>query len=152
DSYKTGGDTISFKNDILPIVGFACTASSCHTPDTHKAGLNLGWHCNYDKAVKWTCTFATVPDPMVPTVKPNDAATIADVYASITAAATTVNGGAVKRVVPGDPANSFLMVKLADEQDKKGYMCTNQDPSASSGACGVSMPLGADPFCKGSSR
>jgi hypothetical protein len=150
-SYK-GGDAVSFKDDVLPIVGFACTASSCHNPDTHKAGLNLGWHCNYKPSVKWTCEFPAVPDPDNQTTKPDDAATIAAVYASLTMPATTVNGGTVMRVAPGDPENSFLVVKLANLQNMKGYMCTNQDPAASSEPCGTSMPISADPYCQGSTR
>jgi hypothetical protein len=150
-SYATG-DMISFRTDVIPIVGFGCTATSCHNPDKHEAGLNLGWHCNFDMAAKWSCTFPAAPDPNSSTTKPNDDATIAAVYASLMAPSTTVNGGTVPRVKPGDPANSFLVLKLADQQGMKGYACTNQDPSASSQPCGVSMPLSGEPYCMGTSR
>src|SRR5689334_770499 len=40
--------TVSFRQDILPIVGFACTLSSCHSPRNPKAGLNLGNRCAFD--------------------------------------------------------------------------------------------------------
>jgi hypothetical protein len=60
----------------------------------------------------------------------------------------------VKRVVPGDPANSFLMLKLADQQNSKGYTCMNTDPSheTNPGPCGVSMPQNQDPYCGGTYR
>jgi hypothetical protein len=55
------------------------------------------------------------------------------------------------RVKPGDPNNSFLMLKLANLQNSRGLMCTNQDASheMNPGPCGVSMPQGNDPWCEG---
>ena len=84
--------------------------------------------------------------------RPDDDATIAAVYASLMAPSTTVNGGTVLRVKPGDPANSFLVVKMADQQGTKGYMCTNQEPNTSSQPCGTAMPQSGDLYCMGTAR
>jgi hypothetical protein len=145
---------VSFRQDILPIAGFACTLSSCHSPRNPKAGLNLGNRCAFDTSSKWKCTFPPAPQDPNDLTKPapDDESTVAAVYASITAPSTTVNGGAVMRVKPGDPANSFLVLKLADQQNSRGFMCTNQDPASGVSPCGTSMPLDQDLFCEGSYR
>ncbi|HEX4340181.1 MAG TPA: hypothetical protein VH062_29940 [Polyangiaceae bacterium] len=156
-SYSTG-DTVSFKNDILPMFGLSCTPSGCHRPDQHEAGLNLGVRCDFDATAKWKCTF-----PATDTADPTDFSKshpltdtlVADVYASVTAKSTTITDGSVKRVVAGDPANSFLLLKLADQQSSKGYTCTNQDPSHEDNpapACGVSMPQNQALYCEGTDR
>jgi hypothetical protein len=133
--------------------GLSCVVSDCHSPRDQKAGLNLGNKCAYDANAKWKCTFPEFPDPSGDTSKPqpDDEATIAAIYASLLAPAFTVNGGLVKRVVPGDPANSFLVLSLADKQNTRGYSCTNQDPSHESNPppCGTFMPQNQDLFCDG---
>src|SRR5205814_366608 len=133
------------RQDILPIVAFACTLSSCHSPRNSKAGLNLGNRCAFDMNAKWKCTFPSAPQDPNDLTKPapDDEPTVAAVYASITAPSKTVNGGAVMRVKPADPANSFLVLKLADQQNSRGFACTNQDPSSENppSPCGTSMPL-----------
>jgi hypothetical protein len=151
DRHYANGPTISFRNDLLPMFGLSCVVSDCHSPRDHKAGLNLGNKCAYDANAKWKCTFPILPDSDTTKPQPLDAQTIADVYASLLAPAATVNGGFVKRVVPGDPANSFLVLSLADKQNTRGYSCTNQDASHESSPppCGVAMPQNQDSFCVG---
>jgi hypothetical protein len=153
-TYGTG-ETISFRDDILPMLGLSCVASDCHGAyeASPKAGLNLGYKCAYDINAKWLCTFPTVPDP--DKTKPQPDLPIAnDVYASLMELSTTDYGEMVVRVKAGDPANSFLVLKLADQQNSKGYACTNQDASHESNPppCGVSMPQNQDLYCQGSYR
>jgi len=154
DPLGGAGLAMSFRNDILPIFGLSCVTSDCHAPQDARAGLNLGYKCSYDANAKWKCTFPAEsnPDPTVPQAD-NDA-TIAAVYANLLAPARTVAGGIVDRVKASDPANSFLVLKLADQQNSRGYACFNQDPSHESNPlpCGVSMPQGTDPLCSGTSR
>jgi len=156
-SYATA-PKVSLRNDVLPIFGLGCTASDCHRPTDHRAGLVLGYKCAPDATAKWTCTFPTAPtadgDDTMP--QPDDAATIAAVRTSLFAPATTVDGGMVARVSPMHPEKSFLLQKLANTQNAQGYMCTNQDPSHPATnvvlACGDSMPLRGDLWCEGKAR
>lgn len=159
---------VSFRTDVLPIFGFQCTQSSCHQPGAHKAGLILGYRCDYDKDAKWSCKFPTTPtyiegsatDIDVTAAQPLDPATVATVRTNLLAPANTVNGGATPRVVPLHPEKSFLVQKLADTESMQGYTCTNQDPSSSPNApgsnmpapCGTYMPLNGERFCQGSYR
>lgn len=156
EAFKTGGDMISLRQDLLPMFGLSCVVSDCHAPKDHKAGLNLGNKCVYDMNAKWKCTFPAMPDPSGDPSKPapDDEALVNTIYGDLMAPAMTPNGGTVKRVVPGDPANSFFLLKLADQQNSKGYMCTNQDPSHESSPppCGVSMPQNQDKYCTSSYR
>ena len=141
---QDGREMVSLRNDLLPLFGLSCVVSDCHSPRDHKAGITLGNKCAYDMNAKWKCTFPTAPDPMGDPTKPapDDEALVAMIYKDLTDPAMTVNGGAAKRVVPGDPANSFFLLKLADQENSKGYACTNQDPSHESSPppCGVAMP------------
>lgn len=147
------GATVSFKDDVLPILGFSCTASGCHRPDQKESGFNAGYRCDYTATAKWKCVFPSAPDPNPPTdyskSHPLDDQIIGDVYDSLMAPAQTVTDGSVKRVMPGDPANSFLTLKLADQENSKGYTCTNQDSSHEQNPqpCGASMPQGTDALC-----
>jgi hypothetical protein len=156
DAFKTGGDPISLRQDLLPMFGLSCVVSDCHAPKDHKAGLTLGNKCAYDMNAKWKCTFPPMPDPSGDPSKPapDDEAMVAQIYKDLLDPAVTVNGGMVKRVAPGDPANSFFLLKLADQQNSKGYMCTNQDPSHESSPppCGVSMPQNQEKYCTASYR
>src|SRR5262249_51880297 len=116
-----------------------------------------GYKCGYDANAKWKCTFpATSMAPGDTSMaQPLDMQTISDVYMSLMAPSTTVNGGTVMRGKPRDPANSFLLLKLPGQQDKKGYTCTNQDPSHESmpaPPCGVSMPQNQALYCEMSYR
>lgn len=152
DPAYRNGPPISFRNDLLPLFGLSCVVADCHSPQDRRAGLNLGYKCAYDQNAKWKCTFPTVPDPDLTRPQPEDEQTVADIYASLLAPALTVSGGLVKRVAPGDPANSFLVLSLADKQNSRGYICTNQDASHESNPppCGVSMPQNQDIYCQGS--
>jgi hypothetical protein len=146
---------ISFTTDILPMFGLSCVTSDCHNSNetAPRAGLQLGYKCAYDATAKWKCTFPTaVPsDPTQPA--PDGPATVMAVYQSLMAPSTTAQG-AMARVKPGDPYNSFLMLKLADQENSRGLSCMNQDASheTNPGPCGVNMPQGADPWCDGDTR
>jgi hypothetical protein len=144
------GPIISFRNDLLPMFGLSCVVSDCHSPQDRKAGLNLGYKCAYDQNAKWKCTFPTFPDPDLTKPQPDDEATVAEIYADLLGPAATVANGLVKRVAPGDPANSFLVLSLANKQNSRGYACVNQDPSHESNPpqCGISMPQNQDIYCQ----
>jgi hypothetical protein len=142
---------VSFRNDLLPIFGLSCVVSDCHSPRDRKAGLNLGYKCAYDFSARWKCTFPIAGDSDPTKPQPDDEQVAAQIYADLLAPARTVNGGRVQRVVPGDPANSFLVLKLADKQNTRGYACINQDVSHETDPppCGVAMPQNGDVFCAG---
>lgn len=148
------GDPVSLKDDLLPMFGLSCVTSDCHAPKDKKAGLNLGNKCAFDANAKWKCTFPAMADPDPTKPQPDDDMTVMDIYTSLMGDSETVQSPTVKRVAPGDPGNSFLILKLADQQNSKNYTCDNQDPSHESSppACGVSMPQNGDLYCQGSSR
>ena len=151
DPRLRNGPIVSLRNDLLPIFGISCVTSDCHSPTDQKAGLNLGYKCAYDINAKWKCTFPLVPNPDPSYPQPVDEQTVAQIYASLLAPAMTVTSGLVKRVAPGDPANSFLVLSLADKQNSRGYVCENQDPSHESNPprCGVFMPQNQEVLCNG---
>jgi hypothetical protein len=137
-----GGDPVSFKDDIMPILGFSCTGSECHGESVAKgeAGFYVGPKCDYQADGKWTCAYATPPT----------ADDIAAVYASVTGVATTVTTGDVKRIEPGDPSKSFLLDKTSDTQNDHSYECKVVDSSHSAmpTPCGDYMPQTGDPLCR----
>jgi hypothetical protein len=150
----------SFKTDIMPIFGLSCTASDCHNSHDKKAGLDLGWKCDYMAATK-TCVFPAMVDPNTMSANPSKPLTQAvldAVHASLMAQATTVipPSASVPRVIPNNAEHSFLIEKVSDTQNKQGYTCKNQDPSHETApkACGESMPLpqGSEPLCSGTNR
>jgi hypothetical protein len=150
--YTPNAAQVSFTNDILPMFGLSCVTSDCHnSADSQpRAGLPLGHKCAYDMAAKWKCTFPAAPaDPndLASMPAPNDAATVMAIYQALMMPSKTAP--AMARVKPGDPSNSFLMLKLANLQNSRMLTCMNQDSSheMNPGPCGVNMPQGADPWC-----
>jgi hypothetical protein len=143
---------VSFTTDLLPMFGQSCVASDCHNSHDMKAGLDLGNKCDYDANAKWKCTFPATPtDPNDLTKSaPDDPTTKAAMYASLMGASKTAP--ALMRVKPGDPANSFLMLKLAGQQNMKGLACMNQDTSRDMTPCGGFMPLTGSMYCEGTTR
>lgn len=152
-SFTTGAPTRSFKDDVLPIFSLACTASACHNVNDSnaKADLVLGVKGTYSAGTgNWDWSFPTTggsdpvkdPQPLTQTV-------IDTVYADLLLSSKTVPS--VMRVVPGDPAASFLLDKMADIQNSQPYVseCVNQDPTKSlQGPCGDKMPqTGAGALC-----
>jgi hypothetical protein len=125
---------VSFKDDILPIFGLSCAGSDqCHNSVGKKAELFLGDKCTSDPAAKWKCSYPT-PVPQT---------TIDQVHAALMGMSATAP--AVPLVVPSNPEGSFLMDKLADKQNDKGFTCEKQDNRAV-GVCGDLMPLNSS-FC-----
>lgn len=54
----------------------------------------------------------------------------------------------VPLIEPGDPTHSFLVAKIEGCQDSLNFTCTAQPrASATSGACGDTMPQGQRPLC-----
>jgi hypothetical protein len=103
---------VTFEGDVAPIFAASCNAGSCHgsltSPD---GGLYLGKASDNDPA-----TLDAVHDNLV------------DVAAH--------KAPGMKRVHPGDSAQSFLMVKLDDDLGCAQVVCGTQ-------GCGSKMPYGA---------
>jgi len=125
----------------MPIFGLSCIASSCHDQSAKKANLILGdpsacgpmgTSC-YDAAAKWSYTFKTPPpETLVQTVLDN-----------LVTNGTSATNPALRRVVPQNPGDSFLVDKITGQQNSKQYpgQCTNLDPTRP-GVCGSDMPQG----------
>lgn len=109
----TPTSNISFADDVMPIFEAKCNSASCHgSPSTPDADLFLG------------------------NASGNDEDTILEVYGEL----VNVDGSnalGMFRVDPGDPENSWLMVKL------DGDMSCPQAQPFCAGSCGQRMPRGA---------
>lgn len=137
---------VSFTNDVLPMFGLSCIASSCHDQSSHKADLVLGdpSACGpmgtvcYDPAAKWKYTYKA---GVTPALKQ----TVLDALLAPTS--KTVAG--LRRVTPGQPQSSFLLDKVTGQENSKQYpaQCVNQDTTKSQTPCGTDMPLGGTNWC-----
>jgi hypothetical protein len=137
---------VSFANDIMPIFGLSCIASSCHDQSAHKADLVLGdpSACGpqgticFDESAKWKYTYkaGVTPD-------------LKQAVLDSLLAPTSKTAPGVRRVAPGQPENSFLLDKVTGQQNSKQYPapCQNQDPVNSPGACGGDMPYRSPNWC-----
>ncbi len=119
-----GHRRVAFRADVIPILNLSCGLSTaCHASSGHKAGLVLGDPCQGSGA--GMCA-------------PLDETAIDAIHANLLAASLTAP--AVQRVAATKPAESFLLDKVADLQNGKGYACTPQDSSVQ--GCGTAMPPG----------
>lgn len=119
---------VSFMSDLFePIIRPTCNTSSCHgtplaqrTVDYPGAGLYLGPSFNND----------TTDDLALRTM------IVGELLGNSTTAPSE------KIVVPNEPANSFLMLKLTGCQNTANLTCTVQSPEASETdtGCGDTMP------------
>jgi len=127
------GDTttpvVSFKTDIFgPIIRPTCNSAACHattlaqrTADFPPAGLYLGPAAS-DNATQITDTLlSTINGELLLSSK---------------------TAPSMKIVAPGDPTQSFLMLKLTGCQNTKSLACTVQSPTLSEtmSGCGDTMP------------
>jgi hypothetical protein len=116
----------------MPIFQGKCAASSCHNEGHKEAGLSLG-----------PASGSPVDDTVLKDVHDN----------LVNTPAQTVTTGDVMRIVPGDPSKSFLVDKITDTQNDKGFKCTNQNPNYVTvpQPCGDYMPTsGGDHLCPAS--
>jgi len=120
---------VSFKNDIFtPIIRPTCNTSSCHGLPLNRATADLpGAHLYLG------------PQPTDSSV-PIDDNLMGQINTELTSASHTAP--TMKIAAAGDPANSFLMLKLTGCQNSKGLSCTLQsaDISETKSGCGDTMP------------
>ena len=134
-----GHATVSFASDVMPIFGQSCTGMSCHDEDGPKADLLLGPRCSYNSETGG-CDF----DPAL------TAEQLAAVYDNLVGV-TSKTASSVNRIVAGDPANSFLLMKTANVHNDQGLSCTKlglpSDPE-----CGQGMPFPGESLCNQSAK
>jgi hypothetical protein len=142
-SVNASAAPLSFKDDVMPIFGFACAGSSCHSGSRPKADLFLGPKCDYSNG---DCIWPDQPNTDNPAAgQPITQADIDKVHSQLLASSLTAS--AAKRVVPSDPDASFLVDKIAGIQNDKGLTCTNTETNAEVGPCGQWMPYTGGPLC-----
>jgi hypothetical protein len=116
----------SFKTDIMPIFHQSCTiSSSCHGQPNNSAEANLYLGNNFQEG-------------------DNTADTIMMTYAGLVGV-KAVEDPAMALVTAKDPANSFLIHKLSDDQNTlNGLKCTGGTCPAPdcdmTNVCGIQMP------------
>jgi hypothetical protein len=121
-----GHRRVAFRADVMPILHRSCAlSSSCHDSDRPQAGLVLGDPCDAG---------------VCPTLSES---AITAIYDNLLEASLTAP--AVKRVVLNKPAESFLLDKMADVQNQKGYACTPQASGVE--GCGTGMPPSGPALC-----
>ena len=107
--------TASFELDVMPVIQAACAAEACHETEVEPpGGLDLGIHI----------TTGIADAPMRSMVREN-----------LLARSTTAPE--LRRVEPGDPTRSFVMLKLDDCQGALGLTCRDDLLTP----CGGSMPF-----------
>jgi hypothetical protein len=137
---------VTFRDDVMPILGLQCTQSSCHVGDAPAAKLYLGVRCVYDQKSPHHCTFVDAPDPASSTgVMPLTADIVERVYQGLLAPSNTAPE--VQRVTPGDPRASFLIDKIGGTHDDRGYDCVALGSMGVGGPCGSAMPFGSSGLC-----
>lgn len=123
---SVSGD-VSLREDLMPLMRRSCGLStSCHG---NRSNPN---------AELWLGPKLSDPDP--------SDADVSEIHAALIADSFTATG--VKRVVPGDPGNSFFMQKMENTHTSQGHDCSadgmTDDP------CGDSMPPSPSPLlCAG---
>jgi hypothetical protein len=104
--------TVSFKDDVVPVLRLNCSTTGCHGAKDFNKGIHI------------------------PCCKDTDNATI---YEELKKDSRL---GAGKFVVPGDAAKSFLMMKMDNTQNTIDARCTDPDAVLPPKNCGESMPQG----------
>jgi hypothetical protein len=112
------GPDVSFENDLMPFFSITCAFGGCHDRNTRQAGLYLG------------------PNFLD---EPADAAARGEVLASLLARSTTAPS--TYRVVPFEPTQSFLMLKVKGCQNLAGLECGG---AVRGKPCGDRMPAVSD--------
>jgi hypothetical protein len=134
DFAQIGADPIpvSLRNDLMPIFNQSCDQTQCHDKDKPKALLYLSPGCarNLDTGA---CDEIALTE-----------ADVQEVYANMVGVASTT-APAVLRIAPQDPAQSFMVHKIADTHEAQGYACTPQDTMVT--GCGDSMPPQGATLC-----
>jgi hypothetical protein len=119
----TSHPRVAFRKDVMPILTNSCGRfTACHASSDPSAGLVLGDVCQDAGGMCAPLTESAI-----------DA-----IHANLLLASKTAP--AVKRVAATKPAESFLLDKAADVQNKKGYACTPQASGVE--GCGTGMPPG----------
>lgn len=140
---SAGAPAVFFRSDVMPIFGFSCAGSQCHSGTRPKAGLSLGPRCD---PMGTDCVWPSQPNTDNPSApQPITEGDFQNVYDALMA--PSVTAPAVKRVVPGKPEASFLVDKIAGTQNDKGYACTNTGNDPTVGVCGDHMPQTVGPLC-----
>ena len=104
---------VDFAADVMPIFETHCNDATCHGSVSQPDG-NLYLGASQD----------------------NDAATLDTVYANLVGT-TAARAPSMRRVIPADSANSFLMVKLDGDFTCPQVACVSL-------GCGSKMPYGND--------
>ncbi len=110
----TAGPSVSFELELVPFFSVTCAFLGCHDGSTRQAGLFLGPNFNDG---------------------PADAATRAEILASLLAGATTTPD--LPRITPFEPERSFLLLKVQGCQNDLGLTCNR---AIAGEPCGARMP------------
>jgi len=116
------GPPVSFRQDLLPAIQRNCSDVPCHGKETGgAAGL-----------------FLAPPPPA--------AADASGVLGRLVGVPSRTASG-LRLIAPGDPSQSFLVIKVEGCQNALGLTCTAQPGAVTAGPCGDTMPQGARPLC-----
>lgn len=110
----------SFKDDVVPLLQRACNLRTCHGGGFENSRADLYTGLSLSSG-------------------PPEQSELDQIHAMMLLAPSTTTNN-MPRVTPGDPANSFLMVKIDGCQNFRGLTCTAQSGAVSDGVCGDDMP------------
>lgn len=128
------GEPVSFKTEVLPLLRQRCASSLCHSPDD----------CSFDSCINASKAHLYLGP------KPKDATTVVDLNLRQFVAAQMVGKDSrtipsIKLVVPSEPAQSFLMLKVDGCHQDTGLACVKDEDAKT--PCGVRMPNGREALC-----
>lgn len=141
------GAPVSFRSEVMPILSFGCTgARPCHNTDDREADLFLGPRCKFNATTKG-CDFALDAASAVPGVQEERTdALVAEVLANLVNIPSTTFSQ-LDRVLPGDPAGSFLIEKVTATHNPEGRTGCDKQSTKAIGPCGDAMPPVGGALC-----
>lgn len=136
-------EAVSFETDVFPLLRRSCGISTvCHGagPGQGAASLYLGPKKSDTETVVDAAFRQSIIDGLVGVT--SETVPDASSDAGAAGAAGASGAGGMKLVVAGDPANSFLMLKMDGCQSSMGLSCVKIKSNKTDELCGESMPDG----------
>lgn len=135
------GAPVSFRTDVMPILAFGCAGGRpCHNAADREADLFLGPKCLFNPETKG-CDFATNAASARPEVQEELTEALANEVHADLVDVSSATFSPLARVLPGDPAGSFLIEKVTDTHNPAGRTgCEKQTSKSATGPCGDPMP------------
>jgi len=134
------GAAVSFRTDVMPILSFGCAGGRpCHNSADREADLFLGPKCRFNTTTKG-CDYALDAASAIPGAQEELTDALAnEVHANLVNTPSTTFSQ-LDRVLPGDPAGSFLIEKVTGTHNPAGRTGCEKQSTTAMEPCGDPMP------------